>query len=334
MNNRTRILVTSFALAAVCVLPGCSKSADAKSRAGTGSGSETVSAPPAGPVTLKVNWAVGKEYAMRMEMNETDEFNVPDEPKPVKQVRSTTLDYTISALKELADGRRELELKFTACKVNFADGARQTISFDSSRDAAPDASDPIGSLFHRLIGEHVRLLVSADARSIKVDGLDAFTDRVAGNGQSPARGMFKQIFNEEIFKQLSMSDDDTPDHPLNAGDHWPVNLEIPSSLGIIVIHMKSTLKEWESHAGRQCVRIAFKGDISSKPNPNSANTSGKIEGGTIFGQTWFDPALGMTVEINDAEEMPLQIKNRGRMITGQIHRQATRTLLDVTDIGK
>jgi hypothetical protein len=334
MKQLTVVLFASFALIAVCLLPGCSKSADAKSRAGTGSGSETVSAPPAGPVSLKVKWTIGKEYVMRMEMNETDEFNVPDEPKPVKQVRSMTLDYTISVLKELADGGRELEFKFTACKVNFADGARQTISFDSTRDAAPDVSDPIGSLFHRLIGEHVRLLVSADAGLIKVDGLDAFIGRVAGSGQSQARGMFKQIFNEEIFKQLSMSDDDTPDHPLKAGDHWPVNLEITSPLGIIVINMKNTFKEWESHAGRQCVRIAFKGDISSKPNPNSANTPGKIEGGTISGQTWFDPALGMTVEINDAEEMPLQIKNRGRLITGQIHRQATRTLLDVTDIGK
>ena len=42
----------------------------------------------------------------------------------------------------------------------------------------------------------------------------------------------------------------------------------------------------------------------------------------------------MMVQSNDAEDMPLQIKNRGRMLTGQVHRQASRTLLGVTDIGR
>ena len=112
------------------------------------------------------------------------------------------------------------------------------------------------------------------------------------------------------------------------------HLEFPAPIGIIVINLKNTFKEWEPRGGRQCVRIAFKGDVSSKPDPKSPNTSAKIENGEVSGESWFDPALGMMVQSNDAEDMPLQIKNRGRMLTGQVHRQASRTLLGVTDIGK
>lgn len=334
MKKLIVLLTASFALAAVCLLPGCSKSADAKSREGTGSGSGTVSAPPAGPVALKVKWTIGKEYVMRTEMNETVEFNVPDEPKPVKQVRSMTMDYTLSVLKELAEGSRELELKFTASKVNFTEGARQTMNFDSTRDAAPDASDPMGSLFHRLIGEHVRLVLDANGKVTKVEGFDAFAGRVMGNGQSQAKAMFKQMFNEDSFKQLGMFAEGMPDHAVKAGDHWTENLEMSNPIGIIVIHTKNTFKEWEAHAGRQCVRIAFQGDISSKPGPTSGNVSTKLGSGTISGQTWFDPAVGMVVEADDEEDMPLQIKNRGRLITGQVQRKASYTLMDVADIGK
>jgi hypothetical protein len=334
MKKLIVFLTASLALASVCLLPGCSKPANAKSRSGAGSSSETVAAPPAGPVALKVNWTVGKEYAMRMAESETDEFNVPDEPKPVKQVRSMTVDYTLSVLKELPDGGRELEFQFTACKLSSTNGDRQTMNYDSARDIAPDASNPIASLLNRMIGEHVRLVMSADAKLIKVDGFDAFVGRVTANSQPQAKGMFKQLFNQDTFKQLGMFDGDMPDQPVKPGDHWPVNLEFSNPIGIIVINTRNTFKEWESHGGRQCVRIAFKGDISSKPSPTSANTSAKIERGDISGETWFDPALGMAVEINDAEEMPLQIKNRGRLITGQIHRTASRTLLNVTDIGK
>jgi hypothetical protein len=141
-------------------------------------------------------------------------------------------------------------------------------------------------------------------------------------------------FNEDSFKQLGMFAEGMPDHPVKAGDHWTHNLEISNPIGIIVINTKNTFKEWQSHAGRQCVRIAFKGDISSKPGPTTANASARLGSGTISGQTWFDPALGMVVQADDAEDMPLQIKNRGRIINGQVQRKASYSLMDVADIGK
>jgi hypothetical protein len=334
MNKLTAIVIAPLALAAVCLLPGCSKSDSAKSSKGTGAGADTASAPPAGPVTLKVNWTVGKEYAMRIEESETVEFNVPDEPKPVKQMRDTTTDYAISVLKELADGGRELELKVTAVKANFAQGDRETITFDSAQDTDPNSSDPAGPILHRLLNEHVRVALSADGKTARVDGFKEFANRVIGNGSPQARNIFYQMFNEDGLKQLGTMAEGLPDNPVKAGDHWPATLEFPAPIGIIVINLKNTFKEWETRAGRQCVRIAFKGDISSKPNPNSPNTSAKLERGDITGETWFDPALGMVVQSDDAEEMPLQIKNRGRMLAGQVHRKASRTLLGVTDIGK
>lgn len=334
MNKRYIIIAVSLALAMACLLSGCSKSNNASSAGGSGSGRDSASSPPAGPVTLKVKWIPGKEYAMRMEETETIEFNLPDEPKPVKQVRKMTMDYTVSVLKELADGGRELECSFTVIKTSSSEGKRQTLDFDSTRDTAPDADNPVASMFHRLIGERVRLVLDAEGRVVRVDGYDAFVDRVAGSRQAQMKAMFRQMFSEDNLKQIGSVADGLPDHPVKAGDHWPVNLELPNPIGIIVIHLKDTFKGWESRAGRQCVRIAFEGDIASKPGPNSANTSARLEKGVISGQTWFDPALGMMVQSDDAEDMPLQIKNRGRVISGQIHRTASRTLLDVTDIGK
>jgi hypothetical protein len=334
MNKLTAIVVVPFALAAVCLLPGCSKSADAKSPGGPGTGAKTVSTPPAGPVTLKVNWTVGKEYAMRLEESETVEFKVPEEPKPVKQVRNTTTDFTLSVLKELAGGGRELELKFTACKINLLDGDRSQLDFDSGRDAAPGASDPVGVMLNKLFGEQVRLVVDADGKVVKVEGYKEFAGRVIANSPQPAKAMFYKMFNEDNLKQISTVAGGLPDNPVKPGDHWPFSLEFPNPIGIIVIHTKNTFKEWESRAGRQCVRIAFKGDISSKPDPNSANKSAKLENGDVSGETWFDPALGMVVQADDVEEMPLQFKNRGRIINGQVHRKASHTLLNVADMGK
>jgi len=334
MNKLTAIVVASLALAAVCLLPGCSKSADAKSREGTGSGSGMVSAPPAGPVTLKVNWPVGKAYAMRIEESETDEFNVPDEPKPVKQVRNTTKDYTLSVLKELADGGRELELKFTAVKISLVEGNHQTLDVDSARDATPGASEPPGSILNRLFGERIRLVLDADGRATGVNGFKEFATRVIANSDPHAKAVFYQMFNEDNIKKLGTLAEGLPNHPVKAGDHWAVSLEMNNPVGIIVINLKNTFKEWEPRAGRQCVRFAFKGDISSKPGPNSANVSARLGSGTISGQSWFDPALGMVVQADDEEDIPMQIKNRGRLITGQVHRKATYTLVDVTDIGK
>jgi hypothetical protein len=333
MNNRTRILVASLTLAAVCLLPGCSKSANTKSGSGTNAGPGTAFAPPDGPVTLKVNWAVGKEYAMRTEMTEVVEFKIPDEPKPVKQVRTVSMDYTVSVLKELADGGRELELQFTAVKTSLTDGNRQTLDVDSARDATPGASEPPGSILNRLFSERVRLVVNAAGKAIRVDGFKEFANRVIGDGDPHAKAVFHQMLNEDRLKEFGTVAEDLPDHAVKAGDHWLVNLELPIPIGIIDIHLKDTFKNWESHAGRQCVRIAFKGDFSTKPG-SSANTSAKIENGDISGETWFDPALGMVVQSDDVEEMPLQFKNRGRIITGQVHRKASRTLLNVSDIGK
>ena len=334
MNRSERIFAASLALAAIATVAGCSKSDNAKSPGQPNSGAQTVSARPVGPVTLKVKWTAGKEYALRLEQSETVEFKVPDDPKPAKEVRKTTMDYSVSVLKELADGGCELEFKLTACKLDFTNGNRQTLNFDSRRDARPNPGDPVGTMFDKFIGEPVRLVLDTEGKVTRVEGVNELVGRVTGNGPPQIKGMFKQMFNEDSLKQLGTVAEGLPDYPVNVGDHWPVNLELPNAIGIIVIHLTDTFKEWESRGGRQCVRIAFKGDISSRPGPNSANASAKLENGDISGETWFDPALGMVVQSDDTEEMPLQIKNRGRMITGQIHRKASRTLRDVTGIGK
>jgi hypothetical protein len=328
MKKLIAALVVSFSLAAVCLLlPGCSKSKDA----GSGSGSSTT---PSGPVAMKVKWNTGKEYVMQMEMSEISEFNLPNRRTPIKQKTDTAMDYTITVLKELADGGRELELKFTTVKINSLEGNRRTMNFDSTQNTVPDANDPVGSMFRKVIGKHVRLLMDADGKVTRVEGFNELAARVVGNGQPQAKAMFNQMFSEDSFKQLGMFAESMPNHPMKAGDRWTVNLELPNPIGIIVINSKNTFKEWESHAGRQCIRIEYQGNIYSKPGPTSTNVPVKIEKGKISGNTWFDPVLGMVVETTGDHHMTLQVKNQGRSFTGQVHHISSLRLAEVEDVGK
>ncbi len=59
---------------------------------------------PGGPVEIKVNWAVGKKYEWRMEMNQTSEKKRPGQPQPARQAVKWTQDINTSVLK--GDSRR------------------------------------------------------------------------------------------------------------------------------------------------------------------------------------------------------------------------------------
>ena len=141
-----------------------------------------------------------------------------------------------------------------------------------------------------MLRDHVRLVLGADGKTARVDGFKEFANRVIGNNSTPgAKNIFYQMFNEENFKQIGTLADGLPDKPVKAGHHWPATLEFPAPIGIIVINLKNTFKGWEPRGDRQCVRIAFKGDVSSKPDPKSPNTSAKIENGEVSGESWLIP---------------------------------------------
>jgi hypothetical protein len=336
MKQLTAVLTASFSLAViVCLsLSGCSKATDTKSPSGTGPESGAASATPTGPVALKIKWTVGKEYALRMETTQNSEMNVPKQPKPVKQVMNMTVDYSISILKELADGGRELEIGFTAGKMDSTVDDRKVLSFDSAESAAHDTNAPELSLFRKMIGEHIRLLTDADGKVEKVEGFEELAKRMTVNSPPQRQALFRRMFNEDSFKQLGTIGQGMPDHPVKVGDSWTVKMEVPNAIGIIVLNLKNTLKAWEQHDGRQCARWNYKGDISSKPGETTANSSVKIESGKLSGEVWFDPALGMVVDTTGEQDMTMQIKGRGRIITGQTHQKISLKLMDVTEQAK
>ena len=83
-------IITLVSLAAVAggvLLSGCSKPKKPATPAGDSDASSAtaVAAAADGPVDMKIKWAAGKTFAMRMEMNMDTEMKLPDQPDPVKQ---------------------------------------------------------------------------------------------------------------------------------------------------------------------------------------------------------------------------------------------------------
>jgi len=95
-------------------------------------------------------------------------------------------DYTLSVLKERADGGRDLDLKFTAFKMKSVEGDRQRMNFDSTQHTAPDAGNPVAAMLRKLIGRHVRLQLDAGGKVTGVEGVDELAAQVVGNSPSPA----------------------------------------------------------------------------------------------------------------------------------------------------
>jgi hypothetical protein len=99
---------------------------------------------------------------------------------------------------------------------------------------------------------------------------------------------------------------------------------------VATVDLTFTFKDWEQRNGHNCAHLLMAGDIKTKST--SAATLGaviKIDKGTVNGDAWFDPDLGMLVDSVSETDMKLNITTRDRALTAQIKRNADLSLVGV-----
>jgi uncharacterized protein DUF6263 len=326
-------LVAILPLCAVAValgLSGCSKSktgTTASGNSGNGSDATTASVASDQPVAMKIKWTVGKDYPMHMEMDQSTKTDVPDQPQPVVQEVKLTQDFDISALKELTNGGWQLELRFEAETMNVSQGDRNVLSFDSAQSPGQDSNNPVAPILRAIIGARIQYFTDANGSVEKLGGVDELRNRVAATAKPQQQAMFNQMFSEDTLKRYGSFADAMPDHAVNMGDSWHVKKDVPSPIGVLALDMKYTLKNWEQHDGRQCAHVEAQGDISTKTISTATGAAVEIKKGKITGDFWYDPALGMIVDVNNDQDMWLKVTTRTQTMTSRFNQKVRLALV-------
>lgn len=264
-----------------------------------------------------------------MELDQTVKTEVPNQPQPVIQKVKLTQDFNIAVLKELDKGGRQLELTFENQTINVSQGDHSVLSFDSAQSSAPDTDDPFAPILRAMMGAHIQYFTDANGKVETVEGVDELRNRIAKAGRPQEQAMLKDMFSEDTLKQYGSFADAMPDHTVNIGDNWPLKKDIPSSIGVLALDMKYTFKNWEQHADRKCAHIEAVGGISTKSISTAAGAAVEIKDGTVSGDLWLDPALGMIVGMNNDQNMRLKITTRAQTMTSQFSRKMRLSLVDV-----
>jgi hypothetical protein len=323
------VILPLCALAGGLLLAGCSKSKNTATKSGSSADSTMASGASDQPVDMKIKWTVGRKYPMRIELAQSTKTEVPNQPQPVVQETKLTQGFDISALKELDNGGRQLELKFETETMNVSQGGQNVLSFDSLQSPAQDTNSPVAPVLRAMIGSRIQYFTDANGKVERMEGVDELAKRVAATGQPQTRAMFQQMFSAETLKRYGSFADSLPGHPVNMGDTWPFQEDVSTSIGVLAVDVKYTFKNWEQHGDRQCAHVDAVGDISTKTISTANGMVVEIKKGKITGEFWFDPVLGMIVEANNNQDLALKITTRAQTMTSQFNQKVRMALVDV-----
>ena len=327
-------LVVILPLCAVAValgLSGCSKSKTGTTASGNGgNGSDATMAPVASdqPVDMRINWTVGRKYPMRMELDQTTKTDVPDQPQPVVQEVKISQGFDLSVLKALDNGGRQLELQFESQTMDVSQGGRSVLSFNSLQDSAQDTNNPVAPVLRAMIGVRVQYFTDANGKVERVEGTDALAKRFAASGNPQAQALVQQMFGEETLKRYGSFADAMPGHVIKVGDSWPLKEDVTTAIGLVTVDLKYTFKNWEQHHNRNCAHVEAEGELSTKTTSTATGMIVEIKKGTISGEFWYDPVLGMIVDLNNDQDLALKITTRAQTLTSKFNQNVRMALVD------
>jgi hypothetical protein len=306
MNKKLPFIITVLALS--LAWSGCNKSGKLSQK--------SEFKPPTGPVEFKLKWPLGERVEQDMDMKMKTETDVPGQPAPIKQDITMGQSYGLTVLQANADGTHEIEMDFLGA-MSSQMGGRTVMNYDSAKPAAADKANPVGNIFGKIVGSKIRYFLDASNAVERIEGVDDMMNRMASGAQPQALAPLKSMFSEGYFKQLMSANLFLPSNPVQPGDSWPVQLEIPLSvLGTMIMNYNFTFKNWEMHGARNCARLEFDGTIQTKPDstPNATGFTMSIQNGAVSGVSWFDPELGITIDtsINQNFSMIMQIPQNPR----------------------
>ena len=267
---------------------------------------------------------------MRMEMNMDTEMKLPNQPQPVKQELKLTQDFNLSAIKKLDNGGSQLQLEFENETMDVSQGGRSVMSFDSTQGPGQETNNPAAAILRAMVGARLQYFTDAAGKVEKMGGMDELTKRVNAAGKPQQRAMFQQMFNEDTLKRYGSFSEALPNRLVKIGESWTMKDDIVASIGTLTLDMNYTFKNWEQHGDRLCAHIEATGDISSK-NVSAAMVGAavEIEKGEISGEVWFDPEMGMIVDVRNKQDMTLKITTRTQTLMQQLNQKIRLSVVDV-----
>jgi hypothetical protein len=328
-----KTLVALLSLGAVVgcmLLSGCSKPrSPAAHPENSGDASAAASAEDKDPVEMKIKWNVGKQYEMRIQVNQATETVVANVANPVKQSVKVAQDFNISPKKVLDNGGWQLELTFLNQSMDVFQGDNKVLSFDSMQGVPVDTNNLAAVILQAMIGARIEYFTDANGKVERIEGVDDLMNRFSSNGKPQGRAMFRQMFSEDTLKRYGSFGDQFPNRLVKVGESWSNQEDINSGIGVLALDVKSTFKNWEQYADHRCAHIEIKGAITSKTTSNGSGALVEIEKGKITGDFWFDPELGMIVGANDDEDMQIKVTTQAQSMKPHLTQKVRLTLVDV-----
>jgi hypothetical protein len=249
---------------------------------------------------------------------------LPNQPEPAKSAVNFTLDYNVSVVQSLDNGGKQLELEFVDDALTASSGGVDVMKLDSTSTDDPDhnpARAPIGA--------HLEFYTDADGTVQRVEGVDELMQRISATGKTEAPATFKQIFGGDNLKKIVFFDGALPNRTINFGGNWKIKKKIASTVGPLAVDVTCTFKNWGLRDNRKCVHIESEGDFSSKKASPSDGAMMEIKKGKIFGDSWFDPKLGMIVSSSADEMMSMTVGTQTATYSPQVNQKVRITLLGV-----
>lgn len=314
---------------------GCSKSQKTGPAADNNSpeaSSANGGAAAAGPADLKIKWQKGKEYDMAMTLKQSTDIDVPNHP--VHQELKLTQGLHYSPLTDPDSGGQKVELKFDSQQIDIIQNGQDVLSYDSTgkTPVSPNSpAAPVAAAMRAMLDVPLDYTIAADGTVQKIDGLDSLSNRItAALPDQRQRVSLQQLFDTDTLKQYCSFSLSMPGHPVALGDSWSSSHDINSQVGLMTLDTTYTFKNWEQHDDHNCVHLLITGDIKTKST--SASTIGavvNIKKGTINGEAWFDPDLGMFVDTDTAQDMTLAITTRTMQLSEHLKQNVEMSLVSV-----
>jgi RNA polymerase sigma factor (sigma-70 family) len=282
---------------------------------------------PGAPAELKARWMVGKKYNLHGEINQSAKTKSPDRPQPVEHGFKLTQDLSISALKELPDGGRQLELEFVNVAMDESQAGHNVLSFDSTQSRAVNKQNPL-TILGALFGMRLDYFTDADGKVQTVEGMNQLTDHIAAVGTPQQRQLFNGLFGGDNLKYYLSWGDWLPNGMIKVGESWSAKNDVADSTGILTVSMKFTFKNWEQHGDHQCARILGTGNLAYKSVSAASGELVRIEKGNLAEEFWFDPGPGMIADGNETEDTIFKITTRTQTSTEETHTKLHWTMVE------
>jgi Family of unknown function (DUF6263) len=329
LNMRSITVLVALCLAgSAALLSGCSKS-----KTGGSSSSGSNGGGSSAPVTLKIKWQVGKQYPMQMVLDQAQDIDLGRQQ--VHQKLNLTQGFHYSPLTNLDNGGSQVQMEFDSQNLSFNQNGQEMLSYDTSGSTPIHTNrqtGPIAAVMHAMLNAPIVYTFGADGQLESMDGIDSLTSRIDDampNNQQ--RMQFQQLFEPSTLKRYGQLSEGLPDHPVSIGDSWSWSQDITNETGVMKVDATCTFKGWEQHNGHNCAHLLVNGDIKTKTVSAAATGAAvTVKKGIISGENWFDPELGMFVDINSDQDLTMDIKTQNMAMTDHMKQNVRMSLTDAS----